>query len=633
MSRRGGAKPAGIQLFPFLAVLICTMGALVVLLHAFASHGRQEAEKAAEAKNRAQQEQDELDADYFRWRSAHLRETRDKTKSDLEAERLKLSHIEEHQRRLEGRLAELKIAAIELEKTGEATASEQSQKEAELAEVQAEIQRVRTAIIGARDKGKFQAVNYCVVPYDGKYGTHRRPIYIECRGDRMILQPEGVSLLPDDFLGDFGPGNPLSVLLRAQREYLAKQTSAGKLEDEPYPLLLVRPDGIATYWYARQALDASGSEFGYELVSADWDFVFPPVDAQLKALTIEVLVETRQRMAGFVAAQKQLLRARSRPSYHADGPGSISRESGSEAGTSTWAHMQNGAFQGGKGEGTKGGLPLGASDKQLRSTGPGESLAQGETPYSSTATGPEGTPSTENPASGAGRAASAADKPGEPCADPLAQGTSPYGKSQAPDDQTGTNYDLMSSTVENGVKDADAFSREAADGEQAGGAHNPDAPKGTKGGTSTTPSDSVNMHLSKGEQSKKSIAATRGHGWGVHSEVGSVGATRPVLVRCSADKLVIVSDMPRMPSQEIPLQSATEDAIDSLVSGVRKQTRSWGTAGRGMYWKPTLVIEVLPGGEQRFNDIQQLLTDSGFDVKKRGNSPPAGQAIRPTQQQ
>mgnify|MGYP006198589135 CR=1 FL=1 len=41
------------------------------------------------------------------------------------------------------------LASFWLEKAGEATSSEQSQKQAELAEVQGEIQRVRTAIVGA----------------------------------------------------------------------------------------------------------------------------------------------------------------------------------------------------------------------------------------------------------------------------------------------------------------------------------------------------------------------------------------------------------------------------------------------------------------------------------------------------
>jgi hypothetical protein len=41
----------------------------------------------------------------------------------------------------------------------------------------------------------------------------------------------------------------------------------------------------------------------------------------------------------------------------------------------------------------------------------------------------------------------------------------------------------------------------------------------------------------------------------------------------------------------------------------------WGIAGRGMYWKPVLKVQVIPGGENRFKDLQTLLEDSGLDVQ------------------
>ena len=53
MSRQRTRKPAvGIQLFPFLAVLICTMGALIVLLVLVVSQARVHADAIAE--NRVQ---------------------------------------------------------------------------------------------------------------------------------------------------------------------------------------------------------------------------------------------------------------------------------------------------------------------------------------------------------------------------------------------------------------------------------------------------------------------------------------------------------------------------------------------------------------------------------------------------
>jgi hypothetical protein len=51
-----------------------------------------------------------------------------------------------------------------------------------------------------------------------------------------------------------------------------------------------------------------------------------------------------------------------------------------------------------------------------------------------------------------------------------------------------------------------------------------------------------------------------------------------------------------------------------------------------MYWKPTLVVEVQPGGEERFRDLQVLLAESGLDVQKRGGQAAAKQPTRPANQ-
>ncbi len=112
-----------------------------------------------------------------------------------------------------------------------------------------QIALARRRLAAAQQNPDTKKNTYAVVPYLGKNGTRRRPIYIECRGDGVIIQPEGIRLTEEDFQGPMGPGNPLAAALRAAREHLAAQqkTSGGPIE-EPYPLLLVRPDGIAAYY-------------------------------------------------------------------------------------------------------------------------------------------------------------------------------------------------------------------------------------------------------------------------------------------------------------------------------------------------------------------------------------------------
>ena len=43
----------------------------------------------------------------------------------------------------------------------------------------------------AKSKLAKRPTSYAIVPYDGPNGTHRRPIYIECTAQGVILQPEG----------------------------------------------------------------------------------------------------------------------------------------------------------------------------------------------------------------------------------------------------------------------------------------------------------------------------------------------------------------------------------------------------------------------------------------------------------
>jgi hypothetical protein len=61
----------------------------------------------------------------------------------------------------------------------------------------------------------------------------------------------------------------------------------------------------------------------------------------------------------------------------------------------------------------------------------------------------------------------------------------------------------------------------------------------------------------------------------------------------------------------------TEDSVDPLVDAIQVRIKQWGIAGRGVYWRPQLILEVGHSGEGRFADLEALLADSGFDVKRR----------------
>ena len=290
MSRNRNAEAPTISLFPFLAVLLCTMGALLVLLVLFsrsASMGQQNAATAAVV------EELELAKENVSWRLNQLAGVRDRTAEDLAKARMQLAGVEENARELTDELERILRTAKELE--GDAGSRQAT--EAELAALEARLKNARESLDKARADQATKPAAYAVVPYVGVNGTHRRPLYIECCIDGVFLQPEGIRLNPSDFEGPPGPGNPLACALRAAREHLARNSAnSGDPAAQPYPLLLIRPSGVMAYYAARESIASWGSEFGYQLIDEDWTLAFPPGDPALKEIELRAVEESRRRL-------------------------------------------------------------------------------------------------------------------------------------------------------------------------------------------------------------------------------------------------------------------------------------------------------------------------------------------------
>ena len=91
---------------------------------------------------------------------------------------------------------------------------------------------------------------------------------------------------------------------------------------------------------------------------------------------------------------------------------------------------------------------------------------------------------------------------------------------------------------------------------------------------------------------------------------------RPIRIECCGDHLTIKPEFGEG-GRVIPLQPRTEDSVDDLVVAVRDVMKGWGIAGSAMYWRPSLVLEIGPSGEGRFYELQSLLENSGFDVRRK----------------
>jgi hypothetical protein len=123
---------------------------------------------------------------------------------------------------------------------------------------------------------------------------------------------------------------------------------------------------------------------------------------------------------------------------------------------------------------------------------------------------------------------------------------------------------------------------------------------------------------SQQRRASRSLAQNRGTNWALPSKnTSSVPIQRPIRIECWNDRLVLLPDTRDQQPQVIPLSERTDEAVDQLVDAVRAYTKTWGMAGRGMYWKPQLVLQVDGNAQARAADLQVLLADSGWDVKRK----------------
>jgi hypothetical protein len=664
-------------MFSFLDAMVCTMGALLVLVHAFARHGQVQAIKSPEvqaARENTASMAAELET--LEWRSEQLRGVREKTQAQLAEERQKLSHVEEHQRRLLARLAELQIAAAELERNGGSRSKANNQVSAELEAAKSRISHARDELDKARKNALQGSANYSVVPYEGPHATRRRPIYIECRGDSIVLQPEGIELLPDHFAGYLGPGNPLASAVRATSEYWAKQSPGGK-QVEPYPLLLVRPEGIQSYYDARVALSTWGSDFGYELIGGDWSLKFPERDERLAQITREVVADSAVRMRALVNSMAQMTRRRPpRTALHASAGGGFVEDRGvygRDRGRSTgqgpgdWNAAGSGWSRGGGededetslggprggGVGSPGNLPgtaggrggFGSPDGTGGQGGAGEDFAMHGSRYGDSPgdNGGDGTTSADQESLTGRYSEGGATRPGGKLG-------GPYGTSGGSADDSNSKYSggagdpsKYNSATRQGSRTSSTAASDSANGTAGSSANSSSTSASSGSAGSSSSSDSQQQSVSAGvpnpsldlspkKKRTSSMAKTRGSNWGLPESSGTAAATRPISVECYNDHLLILPEERSQPAVSVRMNEHAQESMDEFVSGVWQHMKAWGKAGKGLYWRPTLLVEVKPGAADRYAEVKSLLEDSGLDVHERVPPvtalPPARKPVR-----
>ena len=607
-----------VSLFPFLAVLLCTMGALLVLLVVLADRAGkravaeaeaalqqpavapaiyqkelgQDAKEAAEEAEEAEKEAVELARqlekvhDYQK----HLAKLQQHGDQRLQEAKERLSHLESHTRRMEHELARLSLAAEQLKATEANQSVDQEQAERELTRLQqlivdteAELEELREDSLGKH--------SYAIVPYRGPNGTYRKPIYIECRKEAIILHPEGVRFMRSDFLATSWPGNPLAAALRATREHVnAQAAKAGAAEPpDPYPMILVRPDGINQYSLVRAAITSWDASFGYEFIDSDWKLDFPEgPDPLLAGKQQHAIMQARERLAR---------RIRSAPSRFR-GVGLVGTASGASGGTQGSNGYGNGQSEGefsnevGLGEGTSEGNGYAAG--QSTTTSPREAGETVQNTNQNTETQYGATNSATNSATG-----------GDASATTATEATGEYATDS--DASLGDRYTQTAGT-------ATENSSATGPGGQSGNGSQCESCSTSGGSPSSTSSSSSSATQTS------SIADSQGRNWAVKSGGrSSVPIRRPIQVVVRQNQIALLPSRHALDGEAatgkvISLDQPVNQISNEFRNALRTHIEEWGLAGSGLYWRPMLKLHVGPGAEQTAEQVIRLMKNSGVEV-------------------
>ena len=305
-------KKLEVSTFPFLAVLLCTMGSLILLLLVMDKKAKKAAlekayqnawnqSKALQAK--ADADEKNTEADKKAWIKLKSEQHNDllKKESALEQEitllKNELALIEKGNQKSNINISsedltkkELALSSeksklyslvkkLEIEKT---TADKNLKETKDLTEKIVSMELILKELKASIDKSKFA---YSIVPYFGKNGLNRKPLYIECNENGILLFPDK-TLIP---LNDESDNLKIELLNRTSqlREFLLQ--TLGPKDSTPYLMILVRPGGITNYWKLQSVIKPMDIDFGYELVDKIWVLDIPadqsaPSPANLAAM-------------------------------------------------------------------------------------------------------------------------------------------------------------------------------------------------------------------------------------------------------------------------------------------------------------------------------------------------------------
>ncbi len=651
MTRRRYRDAIAPTMFPFLAVLLCTMGSLVLILMLVVANAQASTQQVvAEQEDRKAEIEAALELQNYafekRLTSGQL---------DMEKRRLHLQHVEEHIQELLSELEDLKRTEQLLAEENAGELEQEQQVADKISELEKQLAEAAEELNESKFKPDGDKPIFAVIPYQGRNGTHRRPIYIECTSKGAIIQPEGVLLPMHDLAPPHGPGNPLDAALRTIRTEFKPANQA--LTSTAYPLLIVRPSGIRSYSLARQAMTGWDDQFGYELIEEELDLAFPQSTPGLQKKIESALVMARDRQRTLIAAMP----GRYGGSSSMSGSGSYGGTSGaasygdSQQGSNQFGSAQHGRSHDGdasygnvqsNGSGGIGGSELFGRSSQQGTAGTGPAAAGNSVASSNSTPGYEGQPGFSGAqyetghgsananegsyfASGQGSQLGEANPPGSVGGSPdgSSNGSNEHQGSPNHSDGNGSNGPSGSSSSSSGSPSMSSGTQIAIPGMNASSQLNSNgssqtsqtasgatgSSRRTNGSTSSSQSPSGRSGHAQGQSSGTPVAAQKGRGWAFRGGKNiETPVVRRIRVTCGESSWIVEGTTPIV----INMDGTPQQRAERLVKTVQARVKHWGVAIEGGYWQPVLSVSVVKGAEWRFNQLNGLLEGSGLHVER-----------------
>ena len=647
MSRRarGALAPS---LFPFLAVLLCTMGSLVLILMLMVSGASATANKAI---TKRKQKREELESDVRRATLAFHRQL-EEGRVELEKQRLVLEHYEEHILELMEELERLELSKDLL--TEDSSSYDAKKTLEEISELEKQLLAATEELEQQVDESDGDKPVFAIIPYQGPNGTHRRPIYLECDEAGIKIQPEGVRLSLEDLRPPHGPGNPLDAALRTIRaEY---KPANGAVTHTAYPLVVVRPSGIRSYALARGALKSWDEQFGYELISEELELVFPNGQVGLKDKIVKAVDLAKQRQAALVMAMPRRYQNRNlsidRPPQGSFSPHgnsspaqnlSVPERGPSESSNSPFEYF--GSSKGGlgsrNGNSTQniGSLSSRSSPQATGYAGSEFNAARGGFERSQRGSQNASTTNPSDPLVGSNLPGDGSL--GTETSDSLAdRGGDSYFGDLYNRNQLGPAGDAYGADVATGLNDSNN-SKQAGNSEQrpqdlangegsspyGGGGSSSSSSSGGSMNASATASVSndqdqqspsaPSLNLNMDFNNSKPVAESRGRNWAWSPKRTSrTAVVRSIRMQCLENAWVLLPDKgTRQKPITITHSGSPQQRVEQLVQHISQRVKSWGIALAGGDWKPELVITIGPNAEWRFRQLQTLMQGSGIEMR------------------